>query len=749
MQVNSKNRIHLDSECNLEVKGTNNVIYVGKSVCNPLLSDQKLQIKCLGDNNYIYVDKGVTYGIDCSILATNGAWIYVGRDAMFSNEVKIINFGGKISIGNHVWLGLRSCIVDNAWIGDGAIVGACTKVKGFFENNTMIVGNPCRIIKENIAWARERDTKEINRIPVQYRMNSKKQRVSFEQRKKMKQEIITIGSKLLDDLAIASTNKIINKKRITDISPLSFCGEWDAIIPKDELNILLDQMVFKNEYSKEMFLLDFGRKVGEVVKNCKEEYYILFDVSCLRLPVHKFIFQNDKTIFLTENDSLNNNKEQIVQFYEKYYGKLKKDEIINMFKCSDEKMKELLERFVSFLSMSKAKIVCVEIQFSSVYISRHNTIEILDKQNVIFQTNKFFNKIQNFLPGSIECIKIPSYVYGDERLGIPHMLSFNSTYLKYLAEAVLDIDNKDTLLEKCNVEQMARFSDIMMRPLAYQVNMKYKNRKIIIIGENKSLEYLLAKEYGIKTYKIIPYDEKMDEQQISVLLQDIKGKDSDFYCVIPSVYNGNVIRALWKNGYGFGIGYYAIIHTPYKLENFVGHYEDCFNNIVDTKIPLTVELRGAGTKIVVETSGGRNNLRMVALSGIDCHIAENVEIERDYSLRMYDGAKLSIDSGTHLGESGHIRGSFNTTTHVGADVKLGKDVIIFNGDGHAIIDLHSGDNINYAYDKSKESNHVIEIEKGCVLKDNTFVLSGTHLKENTIVEADSFVNSNYEKDRRN
>lgn len=106
MQVNSKNRIHLDSECNLEVKGTNNVIYVGKSVCNPLLSDQKLQIKCLGDNNYIYVDKGVTYGIDCSILATNGAWIYVGRDAMFSNEVKIINFGGKISIGNHVWLGL-------------------------------------------------------------------------------------------------------------------------------------------------------------------------------------------------------------------------------------------------------------------------------------------------------------------------------------------------------------------------------------------------------------------------------------------------------------------------------------------------------------------------------------------------------------------------------------------------------------------------------------------------------------------
>ena len=47
MQVNSKNRIHLDSECNLEVKGTNNVIYVGKSVCNPLLSDQKCTIRSL------------------------------------------------------------------------------------------------------------------------------------------------------------------------------------------------------------------------------------------------------------------------------------------------------------------------------------------------------------------------------------------------------------------------------------------------------------------------------------------------------------------------------------------------------------------------------------------------------------------------------------------------------------------------------------------------------------------------------
>lgn len=564
----------------------------------------------------------------------------------------------------------------------------------------------------------------------------------------MSQTIITIGSKLLDDIAIASHGKIVNQCRVTEISPLSFWSEEETFIPEQERLILYEQMQFVNEYAKKMFSLDFGRKIGEIIQSANVDH-ILIDVSILRLPVHRFLFQNGHSFLITENQTLINNKDVIIQFLEKYYGKLQNEECINMFKISDQQLKRNVEQFVKFFKPYVSKIICVDIRFSAMYISKRNTVEILDKQNVIYDTNILLQRLSDLVGNQFERIKVPDHMYGEEKMGTPHMLSFNSIYLNYLAEAVLDINRKDILYEKCKVQMQALLEEVTVKLLAFQINKRYKNRKVIIIGKSNSLECLLAKEYGIKVYKTILYNADMTEAQISAELCDISWRDREYYCALPVVYNDKVITALWKNGYGFGIGYCAMMHSPYRLVNFVGHYEDCFENIVDTKMPLTIELRGTGAKIVVETSGGRNNMRIIALSGIDCHIAENVEIERDYSLRMYDGAKLSIDSGTHLGESGHIRCSFNTTTHVGADVNLGKDVIIFNGDGHAIIDLHSGDNINYAYDKSKERNHVIEIEKGCVLKDNTFVLSGTHLKENTIVEADSFVNSNYEKDRRN
>lgn len=66
----------------------------------------------------------------------------------------------------------------------------------------------------------------------------------------MSQTIITIGSKLLDDIAIASHGKIANQCRVTEISPLSFCSEEETFIPEQERLILYEQMQFINEYAK-------------------------------------------------------------------------------------------------------------------------------------------------------------------------------------------------------------------------------------------------------------------------------------------------------------------------------------------------------------------------------------------------------------------------------------------------------------------------------------------------------------------
>ncbi len=70
-----------------------------------------------------------------------------------------INYSGKkstqnsIVIGNNVWIGCGVKIYKGTVIPDGCVIASDTIVKGVFETeNSLIGGNPARVIKENIQW---------------------------------------------------------------------------------------------------------------------------------------------------------------------------------------------------------------------------------------------------------------------------------------------------------------------------------------------------------------------------------------------------------------------------------------------------------------------------------------------------------------------------------------------------------------------------------------------------------------------
>lgn len=52
-----------------------------------------------------------------------------------------------IHIGKNVWIGSRVTILPGTTIGNNCIVGAGALVKGIFPDNTIIAGNPAKIIK--------------------------------------------------------------------------------------------------------------------------------------------------------------------------------------------------------------------------------------------------------------------------------------------------------------------------------------------------------------------------------------------------------------------------------------------------------------------------------------------------------------------------------------------------------------------------------------------------------------------------
>ncbi len=64
----------------------------------------------------------------------------------FREEMKNADVFGKIKVGNNVFIGNNCTILPNTSIGDNTIIGAGSTVRGHFPENSVIVGNPAKVV---------------------------------------------------------------------------------------------------------------------------------------------------------------------------------------------------------------------------------------------------------------------------------------------------------------------------------------------------------------------------------------------------------------------------------------------------------------------------------------------------------------------------------------------------------------------------------------------------------------------------
>lgn len=152
------------------ISGNNNKIHISDN-CSFTLTNFHLE----QNNNSIIVGKGTTtHGREYKpvhFALDEGTTITINEDCMISNNVvfrstdshSIIDLEGNrinkardIVIGKHCWIGLNALILKGVVINDNNVVASgaiCTK--NFNEQNTIIGGNPAKVIKRSINWDRK------------------------------------------------------------------------------------------------------------------------------------------------------------------------------------------------------------------------------------------------------------------------------------------------------------------------------------------------------------------------------------------------------------------------------------------------------------------------------------------------------------------------------------------------------------------------------------------------------------------
>lgn len=153
--------------CRFIIKGNNNIIHIGKK-CNIAHSTFGVE----DSDNKIEIGDGTTVGNNCQFAAIEGTTISVGKDCMFSHNIRLrtgdshsivdaqgkrTNYSKDITIGNHVWVGLESLILKGCVISDNSVIAARATVnKTFDQPGLIIAGAPAKQIKDRINWDRRR-----------------------------------------------------------------------------------------------------------------------------------------------------------------------------------------------------------------------------------------------------------------------------------------------------------------------------------------------------------------------------------------------------------------------------------------------------------------------------------------------------------------------------------------------------------------------------------------------------------------
>lgn len=122
-------------------------LFYGEDVVLFKNSQLLLDDGCVANSNLILrVHDKITIGKNC--LIGHNVVIMDGDGHQIDNK----NTTKPIKIGNHVWIASGATILKGVTIGDNSVIGAGAVVTHDVESNSLVVGNPAKVVRRNIKW---------------------------------------------------------------------------------------------------------------------------------------------------------------------------------------------------------------------------------------------------------------------------------------------------------------------------------------------------------------------------------------------------------------------------------------------------------------------------------------------------------------------------------------------------------------------------------------------------------------------
>ncbi len=147
-------------DCFIVIKGNNNTLKIAP---NTFIRNSKIEI--IGDN-CSEIDENCMIGENCYLSAKEGKTVKIKRDSVLSRNIKLmtsdghpiftntkrINLAKDITIGKNVWIADNVTILKGVEIGTNSVVGINSTVTKSVKESSIVVGNPAKVVKDNIYW---------------------------------------------------------------------------------------------------------------------------------------------------------------------------------------------------------------------------------------------------------------------------------------------------------------------------------------------------------------------------------------------------------------------------------------------------------------------------------------------------------------------------------------------------------------------------------------------------------------------